>query len=816
MRLRITLGLPAAAGILALSALAGTAAVAAPASAGTPAAGVLPAAPPAAIAVPPAAATGAAAAREACPPPASYLTEQCQLLVAAARPGQPVTPAIEVSPGTVNGPLNPAELRSAYGLASASAASGTGVTVAVVDAFHDPYVAADLARFRQLNSLGNCSPPAGTSCLAILNQRGQASPLPAATDAGWEDETALDVEMIAAICPKCRIALLEASSAGLGDLGTAENSAAGLARFISNSWSGPDFPGESSYDSAYFNHPGVAITVASGDYRYGAGYPASSQLVTSVGGTYLNASSLARGWSEVAWSGQSTGGGTGTESGCSAGEPKPAWQADAGCANRTENDVAAVADAPQGVEFYSSARDCGGVCQAYGTSVATPVIAATYALAGTPRPGTYPAQYPYLTPSALHRVTSGANGTCEASRQYACDAARSLASGYNGPDGLGTPSGTAAFAAPASAAHRVSVVSPGLYDLQAGLYYALPPIQAIDSAAGQRITFSASGLPAGLSVNAATGVISGIPPSGKTTSATVHVTAADLSGASTTIIFRIVAVNSLAGAYRAGSGEASLNLPAPGGGSLCLDDRGNQTRQGSPVQAWRCLNDQAQHWTFRPGGAPGAPGAIMVNGRCLDITGRATTAGSPVAVWPCTGYGNQQWLITGGEGEIYNPASGMCLDYPGGARVNGRQADIQPCQGAARQAWTLPASPVQSGVAGKCLNDLGGQHANGARVAVWTCDGTAAGRFTLGLDGSVRIGGKCLNIVGASGNDGTGVQLYTCTGAANEIFRISAFGTLQNLRSGKCLADPGDSTANGTQVVIEDCYGLPGEIWAAT
>jgi hypothetical protein len=805
LRLRLMAGMPAAAGVLAATALTGLALTGlVPAAAAT-------AAPPPPRARPLAAQAALPGVREACPPPARDRAEQCQLLVGMAHPRVSPGTRSAVHKGVIADPLTPADLRDAYGLGHAAASAGAGETVAVVDAYRDPTVVGDLASYRQLNSLGNCSPPAGKSCFSVLNQSGKPGPLPAGTSPGWADETAVDVEMVAAVCPKCRIVLFEASSANLADLGSAENSAARVARFISNSWTGADFPGESVYNTLYFNHPGVAITFASGDYRYGAGYPSSSQLVTSVGGTYLNSSLAARGWSEVAWSGQSTGGGTGTQSGCSSGEAKPGWQTDPGCANRTENDVSAVADAPQGVEFYSSTRECDGVCQAYGTSVATPVVAAVYALAGAPRAGTYPAQYPYLHPSGLYRVTSGANGSCEASRQYLCDDAHSLSDGYNGPDGLGTPDGTSAFSAPATR-RLVSVINPGSYDLQAGLSYRLPAVRAVDSAPGSALSYTASGLPAGLSIGRSDGVIGGTLPSRGPVNAAVRVTADDGHGGSGTVAFRIVAVGSLTGAYRAGRGEVILNLPSQAsGGGLCLDNRGDKARQGNTVQVWTCLGDHAQQWTFRPAGMPGGSGAVMIDGKCLDVAHRATAAGSRTWLWSCTGQPNQQWLITGNTGQLYNPASGLCLADPGGARSNGHQLAIEPCRGAPWEAWTLPASPVMSGVTGKCAQVLGG---SGAAVAISGCDGSAAQKFTLGLDGTIRAGGKCLSISGNSDDDGTPVQMSRCGATSRQVFQVGEFGMLQNPGSRKCLADPGDAAANGTRLVISDCYGLPGEIWA--
>ena len=104
---------------------------------------------------------------------------------------------------------------------------------------------------------------------------------------------------------------------------------------MSNSY-GTEFTGSSEDPSetteldAHFNHPGVAMVAASGDHGYGVLYPASSQYVTAVGGTSLVRDDSARGYSETVWSNFGSSG-----SGCSAYEPKPAFQKDIGCAKRT-------------------------------------------------------------------------------------------------------------------------------------------------------------------------------------------------------------------------------------------------------------------------------------------------------------------------------------------------------------------------------------------------------------------------------------------------------------------------------------------------
>jgi N-acetylneuraminic acid mutarotase len=322
----------------------------------------------------------------------------------------------------------PSQLQSAYNLPSSSA--GTGQTVAIVDAYDDPNAEGDLQIYRAEYGLPVCDTANG--CFQKLNEDGQTSPLPPpAGDNGWDVEESLDVDMVSAVCPNCHIILIEANSNSDSDLYTAEDAAVATgAMFVSNSWAGGEYSGETT-DDAYFNHPGVAITAAAGDDGYGPLYPSASQYVTSVGGTTLTQdSSSPRGWDETAWSG--------TGSGCSQYEPKPTWQTDTGCSNRTETDVSADADPNTGVALYDSYSQ-GGWTEVGGTSVATPIIASTYALAGTPVAGTYPSSYIYAHTSSLNDVTSGSNGECTPA--YLCTAGP----GYDGPTGNGTPNGVTAF-----------------------------------------------------------------------------------------------------------------------------------------------------------------------------------------------------------------------------------------------------------------------------------------------------------------------------------------------------------------------------------
>ncbi|MEU0033817.1 putative Ig domain-containing protein [Streptomyces sp. NPDC006333] len=409
--------------------------------------------------------------------------------------------------------LSPANLHSAYNLPSTG---GSGLTVAVVDAYNDPNAESDLATYRSQFGLSACTKANG--CFKQVSQTGSTTSLPT-NDSGWAGEEALDIDMVSAVCPNCNIILVEATSPTDANLGTAENEAVALgAKFVSNSWGGAESSSQTSEDTSYFKHPGVAITVSSGDEAYGAEYPATSQYVTAVGGTALSTSSGSRGWTESVWKTSST---EGTGSGCSAYDAKPSWQTDTGCSRRMESDVSAVADPATGVAVYDTYGGSGWAVYG-GTSASAPIIAGVYALAGTPGSADYPAKYPYAHTSSLYDVTSGNNGSCSPS--YFCTAT----TGYDGPTGWGTPNGTAAFTSGTSTGNTVTVTNPGNRSTATGSSVSLQ-IAASDSA-GAALTYSATGLPTGLSINASTGLISGTASTAGTYAVTV--TAKDSTGAS--------------------------------------------------------------------------------------------------------------------------------------------------------------------------------------------------------------------------------------------------------------------------------------------
>jgi hypothetical protein len=419
------------------------------------------------------------------------------------------------SPAAGDFGLIPQDLHTAYQLPTSAISAQT---IALVDAYNDPSAEADLATYSQEFGLTECTTANG--CFEQVNQDGETGnpPFPTSTERleaarkgsaaerkeakeaiGWAVEISLDIETARALCQNCHITLVEATSPSYADLETAEDTAVGLgAGEVSNSWAGPECESGCAPDSAAFNHPGVVIAVAAGDDGYlnwleqpraaYANFPASSPQVVAVGGTRLETGPAGERNGESVWNdggesagvkdGHGAGGG-----GCSVQFEAQPWQREVadwssvGCGEkRAVADVSADADPYTGVPVYDSGpgRECETVrekqvvhwCTYGGTSLASPLIAAAFALAGGANGVQYPAQTLYenaaRSPGSLHDVTAGSNGECrspfdeetrlagctsveEGNSSCAAEAICLARAGYDGPTGVGTPDGIAAF-----------------------------------------------------------------------------------------------------------------------------------------------------------------------------------------------------------------------------------------------------------------------------------------------------------------------------------------------------------------------------------
>jgi N-acetylneuraminic acid mutarotase len=331
------------------------------------------------------------------------------------------------------GALGPPDIQSAYKLP----ATGQGQTVGIVDAYGDSTAESDLATFRSFYGLTPCTTANG--CFQKVDQNGGTNYPPDnnSPNGGWDLETSLDLDAVSSACPNCHILLVEGNDNSIQNLGIAEDTAVSLgAKFVSNSYGilGED-PSETGFDQ-YYNHAGVAVVASTGDLGNVTNWPATSPYVTGAGGTTLTKdTSVPRGWDETAWD---SGG-----SGCSAFEPQPSYQTNINtdCPdNKAIADLSADADPNSGLAVYDTNGE-GGWLQVGGTSLSSPLIAAMYALAGTPVANTYPVSYAYSDPnqsSDIFDITQGSNGGCG---NVLCNAGP----GWDGPTGLGTPDGVAAL-----------------------------------------------------------------------------------------------------------------------------------------------------------------------------------------------------------------------------------------------------------------------------------------------------------------------------------------------------------------------------------
>jgi hypothetical protein len=454
--------------------------------------------------------------------------------------------ALPAASGGTVATYTPAQIRAAYGLptlpasftnltATQAAQLGAGQTIYIVDARHDPNVAAELAAFNSKFGLPACA----TKAIAA----GASLPLPAASrtacefsvvystaagamtatvppyDAGWATEIALDVQWAHATAPLARIVLIEANSPSydnlLGGVKLANNMGPGV---VSMSFGGAESAGTGSAD-ATFSAAGMSYLAATGDSGAGVAWPSVSAKVLAVGGTTLTYSGAAR--SEVVWSG--TGGGT------SAYVTKPAYQSAAvpgmdGTSRRTVADVAFNADPNSGqyVALIASGTTTVKWTSVGGTSLATPQWAGLIAVAnalraqnakaalGAPHAALYTqiASVPGTYAGVFADVTAGSHGTCTT-----CAAK----TGYDAPSGLGTPKASSLLGTLSGLTVQTApVVTAATINGKAGT--ALTFTASVTST--NAVTYSLSGAPAGMTISGA-GVVGWTAPVAGTYGVTV-------------------------------------------------------------------------------------------------------------------------------------------------------------------------------------------------------------------------------------------------------------------------------------------------------
>jgi hypothetical protein len=654
-------------------------------------------------------------------------------------------PAATVTCGASTQPAGygPAQLQSAYRLPSAS--SGAGMLVAVVAPYDDPDVAGDLCVYRTQYGLAPCT--TADTCFTEVNENGAASPLPGSNPT-WGLSTSAQLDMISATCPNCRILLVETTSASIADVGAGVNTAVSMgADVVTIGVAAPEASNDKTLDADYFNHPGVVITAAAGNNGYGVSYPAASLDVTAVGGTSLapdasgacpsGGTASPSGWCETVWNDlgdQPPGGATG--SGCTAYESKPSWQTDTGCANRTDNDLAADADPATGVAVYDSDGENGWqpVPGIGGTAVSAAIVAGEAALAGPGSGLTSADPYTRRSASSINDITSGtsepAGSTCAPA--YLCTAG----TGYDGPSGLGSPSGVTALTSGEltfqtiggyTAAGLTGVIRSAVFgkclENENGLIGAENPAEIYTCNAKygqQQWAVQPDGT---IRIMAAAGELPPMPRgqclSAAGTALNSEVELGNCTGSGTQWIYQSsgLVVNPASGlclddpsgsttdgtqlqiracgTFPAQEWSLPYTRPASPAGEIvaqdtgmCLDNLDSKLANANVVDVYTCNGGQdSQEWTVEGDGT-----IRLTSAYCLDVYHSGDTSGSIVDLYTCNGSDSQQWQQLS-DGALYNPESGLCLTGDG---TEVTQLEVQTCDQASDQSWTLPRSTPPS------------------------------------------------------------------------------------------------------------------------
>jgi hypothetical protein len=409
------------------------------------------------------------------------------------------------------GGYTPADLASAYRF---NPSINRHQLVAVVDAYNDPTARADLEHFDAQYGLKEFR-----NSFRQVNQFGSSKPknLPRHARAGWSVEESLDVQAVRAVCHTCRILLVEAKNTGSNELTRGVLTAVRRgATEISNSYGGPEKKQISTANrklSRYANRKGIVITASTGDFGWYSwnGFnngstqnapeqPATLPGVVAVGGTSLVINSAGARSSETVWNSNGPNDATGlaqryvaaaSGGGCSRVHDAPRWQQKTagytatGCGKRrVDADVSAIANPMAGFDIYDSytkdASSPRGWATVGGTSLASPVVAAMWALAGGAR-GTHPALQLYghlkQRTGSFYDVRSGGNGFCDGTTAVSCAKAMTslgvrasqrhfldcvftsrgkprghhsqceARTGFDGASGVGAPIGLSGFAA---------------------------------------------------------------------------------------------------------------------------------------------------------------------------------------------------------------------------------------------------------------------------------------------------------------------------------------------------------------------------------
>ena len=339
------------------------------------------------------------------------------------------------------------------------------------------------------------------------------------------------------------------------------------------------------------------------------------------------------------------------------------------------------------------------------------------------------------------------------------------------------------------------LLNPGTQDQAAGSPAGLQLQQAIPTP-GQTVSYTATGLPPGVSLTAAGHLTGWLTRAG---SYPVQVSASNPAGSAQSLSFTWTVT--------AGTGTGPAGPVRFGVGGKCLTDVGGNPANGTAIALGTCNGSASAQWTAA------TDRTLRIQGKCLSVSGSAKKSGAKEVLEPCAGYASQQWTVGTGA-HLVNGAAGLCLSGSASG-TSGSRVWLGACVTGTSRSWTRPAAAVRSQLPGQCV--ASSSQSSGVVVETVPCSGLAAQQWTAEPDGTVRQAGQCLDVTGAGTASGTNVDVATCTGGPGQQWHINLAGAaqqLENPQSGLCLADPSDGTVNGTQLVIAACTGGdPGTTW---
>ena len=315
-----------------------------------------------------------------------------------------------------------------------------------------------------------------------------------------------------------------------------------------------------------------------------------------------------------------------------------------------------------------------------------------------------------------------------------------------------------------------------------------------DVVKGDKVSWTAAGLPAGVGFQQSSGLLYGWP-----TGVGTHTVTFKAKGSLGTSDTKTLKLAVQAAPNKGAVGQIHLALDGK-----CLQDPGNRTTNGTRVELESCASGAAERWTVA------SDNTVRVNGRCLNIAGTGSANGRQLQLWNCNGNSRQVWL-QGTDGQLINPASGLCATES--SRNNGVTPTMGACHVRSSEQWTLPAQTILTSTGGKCADDPLGLGYNGTVIDEYACNGTAGQAWDFEPSGVIKISqyaNVCLTMHKSQ------PEFWVCGTTSDQkwsVNRTSGLGSELTV-GGACLAAKSLTAGNATDLVMTKCSASnPLDLW---